>query len=137
MCPGVGPEGWLRWFAHRLGGVVCRGHVQYPAFALGSSKVAVGFFGLSVSFVQNLPQLGVHVVIFSPIQFLCYFVARGEVCRGASTATLQQRVPGPSLSQNQYMAVENNTRTLQIKVCYLIHGTNLVLTNELASKLQE
>ena len=33
MCPGVGPEGWLRGFAHCLGGVVCRGHAQYPAFA--------------------------------------------------------------------------------------------------------
>ena len=55
MCPGVGPERWLRWFAHPFGGVVCRGHVQYPAFALhpvfvpGSSEVAVGFFGLFVS----------------------------------------------------------------------------------------
>ena len=62
-------------------------------------------------------------------------------CKHCNTAAKgprsQQRVPGPSLSQNQYMAVENNTRTLQIKVCYLIHGTNLVLTNELASKLQE
>ena len=33
MCPEVGPEGWLRWFAHPLGGVVCRGHKQYPTFA--------------------------------------------------------------------------------------------------------
>ena len=33
MCPGVGPEGWLRSSAHPLGGVVCRGHAQYPAFA--------------------------------------------------------------------------------------------------------
>ena len=75
MCPGVRPEGWLRWFAHPLGGVVCRGHAQYPAFvpafAPGSSKVAVGFSGLFVSFVQNLPQLGMQAVIFSPIQFLC------------------------------------------------------------------
>ena len=28
-----GPEGWLRCFAHPLGGVLCRGHVPYPAFA--------------------------------------------------------------------------------------------------------
>ena len=48
-------EVWLRCFAHPLGGAVCRGHAQYPAFAPGSSKVAVGFFGLFVSFVQNLP----------------------------------------------------------------------------------
>ena len=34
VCPGVGWEGWLRCFAHPLGGVVCRGHAQYPAFAV-------------------------------------------------------------------------------------------------------
>ena len=41
MCPGVGLEGWIRRFANRLGGDVCSGQVQYPAFATGSSKVAV------------------------------------------------------------------------------------------------
>ena len=40
-------------------------------FAPGSSKVAVAFFGLFVSFVRNLPQLRMRAVIFSPIQFLC------------------------------------------------------------------
>ena len=52
-----GPEGWLRCFAYPLGGVLCRGHVPYPAFlpnpcfcflhlafAQVSSNVAVGFF---------------------------------------------------------------------------------------------
>ena len=48
-------RGMFRWFAHLLGGSVCRGHVQYPNFAPDSSEVAVGFFGLFVSFVQNLP----------------------------------------------------------------------------------
>ena len=41
-------------FCLSLGGV-CRGHAQSSAFALSSSKVAVGFFDLFVSFVQNLP----------------------------------------------------------------------------------
>ena len=40
MSPGVRPEWWLRWFAHPLGGIVCRG----PAFAPGSSKVTVGWW---------------------------------------------------------------------------------------------
>lgn len=52
-----GPEGWLMCFAHPLGGVLCRGHVPYPAFlpspcfcflplafAQVFSNVAVGFF---------------------------------------------------------------------------------------------
>jgi len=29
------PEGQLRWFAHPFGGVMCRGHVQYPGFVSG------------------------------------------------------------------------------------------------------
>ena len=68
MCPGVRPERWLRWFAHPLGDVY-RGHPLYPAFVPCSSKVAVGFFFffflVSVSFIQNLPQL--HAGIFSPM----------------------------------------------------------------------
>ena len=68
MRPGVGPEGWLRYFAHPFGGVECRGHAQRPAFAPTSSEVAVGvFWGLFVSFVQNLPQLHMHAVNFSPL----------------------------------------------------------------------
>ena len=61
VCSGVWPEGWLRWFAHPLGCVEYRGQAQYPAFAPGSSEVAVQlFFGLFVSFVQNLLQLCTH-----------------------------------------------------------------------------
>ena len=78
MCPGVGLEGWLRCFAHPSGGVVCWGHAQYPAFAPDTllllwalQKWQLGYFGLFVSFVQNLPQLHMHLVIFSHIQFLC------------------------------------------------------------------
>ena len=47
MCPGVGLEAWLRWSARPFG-VECRGHAQYPAFALGFSELTVGFFGLFV-----------------------------------------------------------------------------------------
>ena len=36
--------GWLRCFAHPLGGGVCRAHTQYLVFVPGSSKVAAGFF---------------------------------------------------------------------------------------------
>ena len=67
MCPGVVPEGWLRWSAHPLGGVVCRGHAQYPALDPRSSKEAVGFFDLFVSFVHNSPQLHMHALFISPM----------------------------------------------------------------------
>ena len=68
MCPRVRPEGWLRCFAHPLGGAGCRGHAQYPAFAPSSSEVAVGVFLVFLYlFVQNLPQLHMHAIIFSPL----------------------------------------------------------------------
>ena len=43
---------------------------QHPVFASGSSEMAVGFFFFFSSLyllVQNLPQLHIHTVIFSPI----------------------------------------------------------------------
>ena len=72
---------------------MCRGQAQYPSFApdpcfcSGSSEVAVGFFGLFVSFVHNLPQLCVPAVGFS----------LGEVCSGASIATKGPRSQSVSL----------------------------------------
>ena len=38
--PWVGQEAELRWSVHPLGGAVCRDHVQYPAFAPGTPKMA-------------------------------------------------------------------------------------------------
>ena len=56
--PGVGPDGWLRWFAHPLSGVVFKGHAQFLAFSPGSSEVATGgFWVFSYFVVLNLPQL--------------------------------------------------------------------------------
>ena len=72
MCPGVRPEGWLRCFTHSFGDVECSGHAQYPILA--SDRFCSRFFrngswvfGLLVSLVQNLSQLHMHAVIFSPI----------------------------------------------------------------------
>ena len=45
-------------------------------FAGGSSEVAVGFFGLLDSLVENLSQLHQHV-LFSSIQFLCNLLIEG------------------------------------------------------------
>ena len=70
---------------------------QHLVFAPGSSEVAVGFFGLFVFFgegVQNLPQLLMRTVIFSPISFLCISLLEERCCPGAGTIA-----KGPSLSQ--------------------------------------
>ena len=92
MCPGVGPEGWLRWSAHPLGGVECRGHAQCPAFAPGSSEVAVGFLVFLYLVVHYLPQLHMPTVIFSPLSFLCILLLKETFVQ---VQALQQRVPGP------------------------------------------
>ena len=65
--PGVGLEVWLRWSAHPAGSAVCRGHVQFPAFTPDSSEMAVGFLVILCFLTHNLPQLGMHAVIFSPL----------------------------------------------------------------------
>ena len=53
-----------------FGVAVCKGHSWYPAFASGSSAVAVGLFGLRVScYLQFAP--GVH----STLLFSCSVVS--------------------------------------------------------------
>lgn len=48
-----------------------------------------------LSFVQNLPQLYMHGVIFSAIEFLCVLLL-GERC--VQVQVLPKRVQSPSLS---------------------------------------
>ena len=65
VCPRVGLEGWLSCFAHPLGGVECRGHEQYPAFApdllfllpaLQKRQLGVFFFFFFGLFVSFFPE---------------------------------------------------------------------------------
>ena len=63
----IGPlERWLRWSAHPFSDAVCRDHGQYPAFSPDTSKVTVGFL-VFLYLDQNLHQLCMYVVIFSPL----------------------------------------------------------------------
>lgn len=74
---------------------MCRGHVYYPAFALGSSEVAVGFLDFFVSSCpQFAPTAHVHSYFYSLIVSL-YFIAPGDVCLGVSIATTAAKDPGP------------------------------------------
>ena len=87
----------LRWCCMQGACPVPRFCFPFSAFVPGSSKVSVGFPGLFVSFAQNLLQLCMHRVIFSPMLFLCILLLE-ERC--VQMQALQQRVPGPSLSQS-------------------------------------
>ena len=90
MCPGVGPEGWLRWFVHPSGGVVGRGHVKHPAFAPSSSEAAVEFL-LFLSY-PYFPQWCMHEAIFSSLSFVFILLFEETF---AQVQAPQQRAPGP------------------------------------------
>ena len=64
VCPGVGLQGWLRWFAHHLSGGVCRERVQDPAFAPGPFRSG------SWAFLVFLYLFGSE---FAPTVHACYF----------------------------------------------------------------
>ena len=68
---------------------------QHPGFALGSSEVEIGCFGLFVSFVQNLSQLHRHAVIFSPMWFLCILLLEERFAQEQALQHLQQRSQVP------------------------------------------
>ena len=81
MFPGVRPEGWLRCSAHPSGGVVCRGHALYPAFAPGSSEMAVGFFGLLYLLSRICPNCACRQLFLVPYSFLVFCCWRRGVSR--------------------------------------------------------
>ena len=63
-------EAWV--VCRPFGGVECRGHVQYPAFAADTvfalvlQKWQLGFLAF-LYLIQNLSQLCMQAVIFSPV----------------------------------------------------------------------
>lgn len=61
---------------------MCRGHVQKPALAPGSSKRQSGFFGLFVSFVQYLPNFACRQVFLVPAHFFAFPCWRSSVSQG-------------------------------------------------------
>ena len=75
MCQGLAWE-VTEVFCPPLRWCLGRGHAQYSAFAL--QKWHLGLFGLFVSFVQNLSQLGMHACsYFKPHTVSLYFAAQG------------------------------------------------------------
>ena len=104
ICPGVGPQGWLRCFAHPFG-MLCAGsmHIFFcfriPAFAPCSLEMAVEIFWSFCVFCQKFALTAIaHSYFYSLLVFL-YFGALGDIWTRASIAASQQRVPVPSLSQ--------------------------------------
>ena len=59
------------WMVYVKGACTVSYFAPDTVFVPGSSKVAVGLFSLCIFWVQNLLQLLMVTVIFSPIQFPC------------------------------------------------------------------
>ena len=57
---------------------------QHPSFAPGSLDVTAGVL-VFLYLVHNLPQLHMHIVIYSTLVSL-YFAAQGDVCPGDRAA---------------------------------------------------
>ena len=104
MCPEVRPEGWVRCFAPPLGGVVYRGHVLYPAFALGFGQL--GFWSLCIFCLKF--ALTAHAQLFLvPCSFFVFCCSRrgGSRCKHCSKGS---QVPG--LSQKGFWCKERALR---------------------------
>ena len=77
----LGLEGWLRWFAHRFGGVVCRGHAQYSDFVLDAllllpalQKWQMGFWSFCILLSIICPNCAcIHLILvpYSFFEFCC------------------------------------------------------------------
>ena len=102
VCPGVRPEGWLRWFAHPLGGVLCRGHAQDPAFAPGSSKEAVGciFFWVILYLLSRICPNSACTQLFSvPYSFFVFCCSKRGLSKWKHCSTAAKG-PSPRLSHS-------------------------------------
>ena len=95
--PGFWQEGWLGWFAHPLGGAVCRDHFCFCSWNLRNGSWIVVFLYL---IVHNLLQLHMQAVIFRPLCFVfCWSRRSLSRCKHHSK---RSQVPGPSLSENDW-----------------------------------
>lgn len=101
---GIGKRGGLGGLPTPFSGIVCRGQAQYPVFTLSSSEVVAGFLGFFFFFlyllVDDLPQLCMHTIIFSPYynEFPCYSTVQRDICPGASTTATAAKGPRSQVS---------------------------------------
>ena len=99
-----------------------------PCFSPGTSEVAVCLFVLFfVSLVYNLPQVHMHTVIFSPIQYICTLLLRREVCQIVNIAALQQSVLSPSLSQIYHILLRLNVLVYEKHLLMYLANTKVYL----------
>ena len=105
MCPGVGPEAGLRWSAHPSGGVECRGHAQYPAFAPNAwfllpalQKWQLGFLVFVYLLSRICPNCACTQLFLVPYSVFVFCSLRRYLSR-CKHCSKGSQVSGASLSQ--------------------------------------
>ena len=119
-----------RWFAYPLGDVVCRGHVQFPAFFLGSSKVVVGFLGLFLYLLSRVfPNCTCMQLFLVPCSSIVFCWSRRGMSRGSS----QLRDPTSISLAGRFFTVEPPGKPLdrctQLDTPYSLTAVGVVSIN--------
>ena len=98
------------WSAHPCSGAECEDHSQSPAFALGSSEVAVGLWPFCILLLIVVPTE--HACsYFQSLVVSSYSVAGGEVCLGARTLVKGPRSQVPACLPSTPTAVSTEPDT--------------------------
>ena len=115
MHPWVRLEVWLKWFAHPLGGVVCRGHAQYPAFAshsvllfLALQKCQLGFLVSLYLLPRICSNCACTQLISVPYSFFVFCSSR----RGMSSCKFCSPAAKGSRTQPASKRLMQSTKTL-------------------------
>ena len=103
MCPGIGQKGSLGVLPTSWYGVEQRA-CSVPAFALFFSRLLKSgswvSWSLCIFWVQNLPHLHLHTVIFSPLQLLCILFLKERYVKVQSGQPCSKGSQVPGLSKN-------------------------------------
>ena len=79
VCPGVNPEGCLKWFAHPLGDVVYRGVCAVPCFFSGLFKSGSWAFWSLCIICSAFASVARAHSYFLTRTVSSYFVTQGEI----------------------------------------------------------
>ena len=114
------------------GGAMCRDHAQYPAFAPGTSEVAVGLWPFCIV-VHNHPDCHAFSC-FESCKFLSFLLLHQLLlfrCRHSSKESL---IPGPRLSYRFMVFYYMNVLQINFSTCDGISILFLFFINSIAIK---